>query len=67
MPLSEREAFDAMFRFLTAYWERTGRPDDVGALLGDLNPDLFSDGAPADAAAWSDWLEAVEAVRSSEA
>jgi hypothetical protein len=33
MPLSEREAFDAMFRFLTAYWERTGRPDDVGALL----------------------------------
>jgi hypothetical protein len=32
-----------------------------------MNPDLFSDGAPADAAVWSDWREAVEAVSSSEA
>jgi hypothetical protein len=67
MPLTEGEAFDAMFRFLTDYWERTGRPDDVGALLGSLNPDLRGDGAPADPAMWADWLEAVGAAKSSEA
>jgi hypothetical protein len=62
MPLSEQEGFAAMFRFLDDYWERNGRPDDVGALLGALA--LDEDGAPMDPAMWFDWTAAVQAVKS---
>ncbi|MDA0169440.1 hypothetical protein OJ998_10115 [Solirubrobacter taibaiensis] len=63
MPLTEQQAFAAMFRFLSDYWERNGRPDEIGNLLGSLNPDLTRDSGPADPAMWSDWLTAVRAVQ----
>jgi hypothetical protein len=63
MPLTEKQAFVAMFRFLDDWWERNGRPDEVGTLLGSLNPDLASDGGPADPAMWTEWLTAVRAVQ----
>lgn len=44
MPLSEQEAFAAAFRFLSDYWERVGRPDELGGLLGSMA--LDRDGAP---------------------
>jgi len=46
-----------MFSFLTEYWERNGRPDEVGNLLGSFNLELGRDGEPADTAMWSDWLQ----------
>lgn len=58
------EAYRAMFRFLEGYWERT-KSDDVAGLLGSMNINL-ADGAPMDSAMWSDWLDAVREVTSSE-
>ena len=62
--LDERDAFDAMFVFLEAYWERGGRTsDDLAVLLGSLN--LAGDGMPMDPAQWSDWRAAVDKVTGS--
>lgn len=57
--LSEKQAYNAMFEFLSAYYERT-HSDGVGALLGDLQ--LGSDQIPADPAAWEDWQQSVGKV-----
>ena len=48
-------AYQAMFRFLEKYYERT-QSDDVGALLGSMS--LMEDGMPADSAMWQEWQEA---------
>lgn len=57
--LTELQAYNAMFHFLKAYYERTNS-DDVGSLLGDLQ--MMSDNRTADPAAWSDWIKSVEAT-----
>ncbi|MEK6733572.1 MAG: hypothetical protein AABY27_00490 [Pseudomonadota bacterium] len=57
--LNECEAYEAMFNFLEAYYNRT-KSDDIGSLLGDLQ--LLDDKQPADPAAWRDWLEAIQNV-----
>lgn len=54
--MSTRDGYRAMFRFLEAYYDRTGS-DELGALLGGLA--LDEDGRPMDPAAWTDWLAAV--------
>jgi hypothetical protein len=62
--IDERLAFEAMLQFVEAHWERTGRPDAVGALLGDINTrGIWADGTPGDPGTWEDWLEAIEAAR----
>jgi hypothetical protein len=53
-----------MFRFLENYWERTGKPDEIGNLLGGLSREIWADGEPGDPGAWEDWLEAVREVTS---
>jgi hypothetical protein len=59
--LNEAEAYDAMCRFLEAYWERGGRSsDDIAVLLGSLN--RLPDGGPVDPAMWVDWQDAVNAI-----
>jgi hypothetical protein len=58
--LTEREAFLAMSEFLWQYAQRAG--DDLITLLGDTK--IQPDGGPTDPAAWQDWLECVEHVRS---
>ncbi|HEX4345398.1 MAG TPA: hypothetical protein VHZ31_07545 [Solirubrobacteraceae bacterium] len=58
--LSEREAFEAMTRFLTEYYERAG--DDLVTLLADI--EIESDGGTLDPAAWDDWQRCVRAVKS---
>ena len=61
--LTVKQAYDAMFTYLEAVYERTGA-DALGSLLGGMS--LLADGKTADPAAWADWLSAVETVRRGE-
>jgi len=61
--LNEREAFDAMSRFLWQYANRAG--DELFNLLGDLH--IEPDGRPTDPATWDDWLGCVRAVKQGDA
>lgn len=59
--LSIRDAYLSMRHFLEAYWERGEQSsDDIAVLLGGLP--LLGDGASADPAMLSDWLDSVRAV-----
>lgn len=53
-------AYRAMFRFLEAYFERTGS-DEVALLLGDMA--INEDGRPMDPTARDGWLTAVGEAR----
>ena len=55
--LTTRQAFNAMRRFLEAYYERTSS-DDVGSLLGTMM--FLQDNSTADPAAWKEWLDCVK-------
>lgn len=57
--MTEKEAYDAMVRFLDQVYERT-KSDELGGLLGSMTP--LEDGDPADPALKNDWNEAVKAV-----
>lgn len=58
--LSPEQAFQAMFVFLNAYYERTEGTAELGEVLGDIQ--LSTDGSTMDPAAWGDWLAAIDAV-----
>ena len=58
-----KEAYIYMLRVLETYWEKTHN-DELGSLLGELNPFLFRDERPADPAAWDDWMNAVREITS---
>ena len=61
--LTAREAFEAMRRFLRAFWERGDgieTSNDVSALLSFIEP--TASGMPLDQAQWYDWVAAVKAV-----
>jgi len=55
MRITCKKGFLAMFYFLEEMYFNDTSQGDLGALLGDLNPNLFSDGMSADIAAWRDW------------
>ncbi len=57
--ITEKEAYDVMFRFLDQMYER-GKSDELGGLLGSMMP--LDDGGPADPAMRSDWEQAVKHV-----
>ena len=63
--LNTVEAYDAMFAFLVAYWERGGKTsDDLAGLLGSMNREhFFSHRMTADPAQWHDWEHAVALVK----
>lgn len=61
--LNEREAFEVMTRFLTAFYKRTN--GDMATLMADI--EMLADGRPNDPAAWSDWMQYVEEVTGAEA
>lgn len=61
--LTEKEAFAAMFAFLEHRFSLTAS-DDLASLLGGMS--LLPDGAPADAALWQDWLNAVHKAKAGE-
>lgn len=62
--LSLLEAYKTMYTFLSNYYFQMNKPDEIGALLGDLR--LLPDGRPVDPAAWDDWLLAVQKVLETE-
>jgi hypothetical protein len=58
--LSAPQAFEAMRRYLTAYWERGGRQEsELMLVLSEMNTTTWKDGGTADPAAWHDWEPAV--------
>lgn len=64
-PLDSEQAYLAMVEFLREYWERVGRPPDIGDLLGQLR---YTPGAgPAVPDLWQRWLTAVEKVQADRA
>ena len=62
--LSARQAYLCMSEFLRQRYERCPT-DEIGGLLGGMS--LLTDGSTADAAQWSDWQDAIQAVIESEA
>jgi hypothetical protein len=61
--LDEKEAFEAMTRFLTAFYKRTG--GDMDTLIADI--EIQDDGVTNDPAAWSDWMQYVAEVKNESA
>jgi hypothetical protein len=59
--LSERQAFEAMRRYLEGYWEefRDARVSDV---LSDTQAAFLADTVTADPAEWDRWTQIVDAV-----
>lgn len=59
-----RQAYLTMFEFLEREWERLGRPDELGGLLGNLalwnGPN--GKGVPMDAAIFPEWIECARCV-----
>jgi hypothetical protein len=57
MPLTERQAYDAMFLFVVEYWERKNRSSrGIAELVGDLERyAAWQDGTPTDPAMDEDW------------
>lgn len=56
-----KQAYLAMYYFLDGLYQRTNS-DDLAGFLGGFR--LLADGMPADAAAWEDWVQAVNKVLS---
>jgi hypothetical protein len=67
--VSLRQAFLVMQAYLERHWESVGRPDAIGALLGDLSLWETESGhkEPMDGAVFPDWLSCAEAVLTAEA
>lgn len=61
--LTKQEAYLAMYSFLEHEYEMT-KSDDIGSLLGGMS--LLKDGGTADPAAWSDWENSINKVKSGE-
>lgn len=55
------QAYRAMFLFLEKKWDITGKPDELGSLLGSMS--TLEGGSTADPAVWGQWLEAVKTAR----
>jgi hypothetical protein len=64
-----RQAFLVMHAYLSLHYELRGKPDVLGAMLGDLSLwDTESDGKePMDGAVFPDWLSCAGAVLTAEA
>jgi hypothetical protein len=58
--LSEKEAFEALTRFLNQFYKRAG--NDMETLLADIT--IEPDGGTLDPAAWDDWVACVREVKS---
>ena len=59
------QSYKYVFKILDDYYDRTHN-DELGAMLGGLNPNLFQDQMSADPAAWDDWIDAVRKVTQNE-
>lgn len=61
--LNEKEAYAAMYEYLSTVYDRT-QSDDLGGLLGDMS--TVGDGETADPAVWHEWLRCVNQVKQSQ-
>ena len=59
MDLDEREAYEAMIRYLTVF--HLPRFPELGAVLGELK--FQAGGQTGDPAAWFDWLKCVSELK----
>jgi hypothetical protein len=57
--MTEDQAYRAMFNYLESVWKRYPNIE-LGALLGDLSRDIWSDGTPGDPAVLKEWEAAVK-------
>ncbi len=64
MPLTERQAYDAMFLFLREYWEEGKKSSaDIAGLLSDLQRGFpWDDEGSADPAMDDVWNRCVQAI-----
>jgi len=59
--LTERQAFKAMFVYLTTWFEQFAEEsDDLKYLLSNMQ--FVEDDLPVDHALWDDWMQAVDTV-----
>ena len=65
MEITVKQAFNAMFYLLDNYYDEK-KVDDLGAMLGSMNPHLFDGDMPADVATWHEWITIVKKVVSYE-
>jgi len=54
MKLNNSDTYSCMFSLLDSYWEQT-QLEDLGGLLGSMNPNLLVDGVPIDDKLIFDW------------
>jgi hypothetical protein len=66
--LSLRQAFLVMHAYVRQHWESAGRPDAIGALLGELSlwETVSGHKEPMDGAVFPEWLSCAEAVLTAE-
>jgi len=64
-----RDAYLTMFEYLRRYWESTGKPHEIGSLLGELSLWQTQSGStePMDAAVFARWLSAAQSVLEAQA
>jgi len=62
--LTSIQAYKAMFIFIEEYYNRLGKPIEIGNLLSDIQ--LLRDRVTLDPAAWEDWLKAIRQVQQDE-
>lgn len=59
--LTTRQAYEAMVKFLEAYYPHAPA-DGLSGLLSDVSTSIWQNRMPGDPAAWYDWLKAVQEV-----
>lgn len=59
------QAFSYIFNILDDYYKKTLN-DELGIILGGLDPNLFVDLKTADPAAWHDWIRTVKKITTNE-
>jgi len=67
--LTLRDAYLTMFEYLRRYWESTGKPDEIGSMLGELSLWETQSGSkePMDAAVFARWLSSARSVLEAQA
>ena len=62
-----RQAYLIMFEYLEKYWEKRSKPDEIGALLGDLSLWNTIEGKrPMNGSVFPNWLNCARTVLTDE-
>lgn len=55
-------SYKAVFTYLSHYWQTHREEDDLGGLLGSMDPFLWKDGSPADKSLVKDFIYIVKGI-----